>query len=203
MDEFEDDLDFWCLCDELTIQEAALLVVGVSPAKYGSVERMTVAQRPRGYEAAKSAILNALRGGRISGTIVPETGFDNDGIEYQISDAVTLWSRVEVAGLRDWLHGRGLRTGFFFPGEPDSPDYMDPSNPRFAPKLAAAVRVWQAVTDPAGKHPKQALSKWLREHAADLGLSDDDGKPNETGIDEVAKVANWQPGGGAPKTPGG
>jgi hypothetical protein len=54
-----------------------------------------------------------------------------------------------------------------------------------------------------GKHPKGALSKWLREHAAELGLSDDDGKPNETGIEEVAKVANWQPGGGAPKTAGG
>jgi hypothetical protein len=47
------------------------------------------------------------------------------------------------------------------------------------------------------------LLKWLREHAADFGLSDEDGKPNETGIEEAAKVANWQPGGGAPKTPGG
>jgi hypothetical protein len=44
--------------------------------------------------------------------------------------------------------------------------------------------------------------KWLREHAAEFGLTDDDGKPNETGIEEAAKVANWQPTGGAPKTPG-
>jgi hypothetical protein len=45
--------------------------------------------------------------------------------------------------------------------------------------------------------------KWLRENASEFGLSDDDGKPNETGIEETAKVANWQPGGGAPKTPSG
>jgi hypothetical protein len=53
------------------------------------------------------------------------------------------------------------------------------------------------------KSPKQALAKWLREHATDFGMIDDDGKPNETGIEEVSKVANWQPTGGAPKTSGG
>lgn len=61
--------------------------------------------------------------------------------------------------------------------------------------------VKKAVDDLKGKSPKQALSKWLREHAAEFGLSDEEGKPNETGIEEAAKVANWQPGGGAPKTP--
>lgn len=84
----------------------------------------------------------------------------------------------------------------------DCADYLNPDHPRYAPKLAAAVRAWQFVTEPNGKHPKQALTKWLRDHAEEFGLVDDKGKPNETGIDEVAKVANWQPGGGAPKTPG-
>ena len=59
------------------------------------------------------------------------------------------------------------------------------------------------MTNPTGKHPKQALDKWLREHAAEFGLTDDEGKLNEQGIEDAAKVANWQPGGGAPKTPGG
>ncbi|WP_186308572.1 hypothetical protein [Paraburkholderia sp. BCC1885] len=48
---------------------------------------------------------------------------------------------------------------------------------------------------------KDAIRKWLREHAAEFDLTNEDGNPNETGIDEVAKVANWQPSGGAPKTP--
>jgi hypothetical protein len=111
-------------------------------------------------------------------------------------------SVVDRESLVNWLSGRGVRAGFFFPLTPDGPEYLDRSHPRFAPKLAAAVRAWLAVTDPQGKHPKQALTKWLREHAAEFGMTDDEGKPNETGIEETAKVANWQPGGGAPKTPG-
>ncbi len=116
---------------------------------------------------------------------------------------MTLSSRVQVESLKEWLVSRGFRQGFFFPERTETPDYLDPGNPRYAPKLAAAVRAWQAVTDPAGRHPKQALTKWLRENAAEFDLTDDEGKPNETGIEETAKVANWQPGGGAPKTPGG
>jgi len=99
-----------------------------------------------------------------------------------------------------------LKTGFFFPETIVSPDYLDPKHPRYAPKLAAAVLAWMATATEAvtsGKSPKQALAKWLREHAADFGMTDDDGKPNETGIEEAAKVANWQLTGGAPKTPGG
>ena len=68
--------------------------------------------------------------------------------------------------------------------------------------LAAAVKAWQAVTDPKGKSPKQALDKWLREHAADFGLTDDEGNPVNQAIEDCSKIANWQPGGGAAKTPG-
>ena len=115
-------------------------------------------------------------------------------------------SRVEVESLRSWLVGRGFHTGFFFPTATGAPDYLDPDHPRYAPKLAAAVKAWLASCDESatrGKSVKQSLVKWLRENAAEFGLSDDDGKPNDTGIEETAKVANWQPGGGAPKTPGG
>lgn len=81
--------------------------------------------------------------------------------------------------------------------------YLDPNHPRYAPKLAAAVRAWLAVDDPpAGKTAKQSLVNWLRENAPELGLTGPEGKPNELGIDECAKVANWRTDGGAPKTPG-
>jgi hypothetical protein len=75
----------------------------------------------------------------------------------------------------------------------------------YAPKLAAANAAWEAVTsDPnrlRGRSPKKALTLWLTEHAAEYYLLNKDGTPNATGIEEVAKVANWQPGGGAPPTP--
>jgi hypothetical protein len=196
-----DDLDFWRLCDEMSVFEAALLVAGKSPGQMPYVEQWDPDKRPRGYEAAKTAIANALRGGRIKGTVVPEFTRDFNCDPEPIQGTVSVSSRVEVASLKEFLADRGFRRGFFFPDRTETPDYLDPGNSRFAPKLAAAVRAWQAVTAPVGKHPKQALSKWLRENGAEFGLTDEDGKPNETGIDEVAKVANWQPSGGAPRTP--
>lgn len=199
-----DDLDYWRLCDELSVYEAALLIAGRSPAKLGNVEQLPFNKQPKGYEAAKTAIRNALRSGKIKGTIEPAFDDRFDGPPEPIIGSVDLYSsRVEVDSLKTWLIGRGFQRGFFFPTPIEAPNYLDPANPRYAPKLAAAVRAWQAVTDPVGRHPKQALAKWLRENAAEFDLTDDEGKPNETGIEEAAKVANWQPGGGAPKTLGG
>lgn len=200
-----DTLDYWRLCDELNIVQAALLVANCDPSsEFGNVEKWEMHKRPQGYEAAKTAITNAFERGAIKGKLVPEYEYDMNGYQRgAIPDSICLYgSRVEVESLRQWLTTRGVHSGFFFPMAANEPDYLDPKNPRFAPKLAAAVRAWQSVTDWEGKHPKQALTKWLREHAVEFGLSDDDGKPNETGIEEAAKVANWQPGGGAPKTPG-
>ena len=128
------------------------------------------------------------------------------GIIYRVDPD---WSRTTIYqnDIRSWLKSKNFPCEFFFPSvvKDGEPDYLDPSpnNLRYAPKLAAAVRAWQAITEPKGRSPKQALVKWLREHAAEFALSDDEGKPNETGIEEVAKVANWLPGGGAAKTPGG
>ena len=234
-----ESLDYWRLCDELSVVHAALLIVGCDPgSEDGYAENWQPHEYPKGYLAAKSGLTAAILAGRLPATIrraAWERGWDEEPAE---GEAFTKNVRVherdaqagEAAGaraglvargvifraqpdwkmttvlvddLRDWLASRGIKTGFFFPKAPDAPDYLDPANPRYAPKLAAAVQAWRAVTDPGGKHPKQGLLKWLREHAAEFWLSDDEGNPNEQGIEECAKVANWQPGGGAPKTPGG
>lgn len=200
-----ESMDYWRLCDELSIIQAALLLAECDPGSgSGYAENWDMDKRPTGYEAAKTAITNAFRRGTIKGKLIPTYEYDINGNQGgAIEDSINLFeSRIDVESLRQWLETRSVRTGFFFPTATDAPDYLDQKNPRYAPKLAAAVRAWQSVTDAAGKTPKQALTKWLREHAAEFGLTDEEGKPNETGIEEVAKVANWQPGGGAPKTPG-
>lgn len=81
--------------------------------------------------------------------------------------------------------------------------YLDPAHPRFSAKLAAAVRAWEAVSESNGKSIKAELESWLLQHASELGLVKSSGEINQLGIEEVAKVANWQVTGGAPKTPGG
>jgi hypothetical protein len=201
-------LDYWRLCDELSVIQAALLIAGCDPSSDAAyIESWPPEQRPPGYEAAKTAISNALRRGAITGRLIPFYEHDiNGNTGAAIEESIDLSSsRLDVESLRGWLAGRGLKTGFFFPEKRDFGDYLHPEHPRYAPKLAAAVLAWRATENESaisGKSPKQALMKWLREHAADFGLTDEDGKPNETGIEEAAKVANWQPSGGAPKTPG-
>lgn len=108
---------------------------------------------------------------------------------------------IDVDELKTWLKSKGFRSEFFFPSATDAPPYLDPNHPRYAPKLAAAINAWIAVTDPGKVSPKKALEKWLREHAAMFGMTDDDGNPINQAIEDCSKVANWQPGGGAPKTP--
>ena len=201
-----ESLDYWRLCDHLSVVQAALLVVGHDPSSEANyVEGWAPERRPTGYEAAKTAITNALKRGAIEGNLVKDADFDMNGNfdGWKEGTIVLSESQVEVHSLKTWLSERGFTTGFFFPDGAAAPDYLDPYHPRYAPKLAAAILAWRFAEGEslAGRSPKQALVKWLREHAADFGLSDEDGKPNETGIEETAKVANWQPGGGAPKTP--
>ncbi len=197
--------DYWKLCDELNIMQAALLIIGVDPSSKDGChcESLDLDERPFGYEAAKIAISIALMKKTISGQHISLYDYDIDGdpCGEQPNTTDIQKSIVEVASLQQWLSRRGFRTGFFFPVTIDAPDYMDKKNPRFAPKLVASVRAWQAVSDPGKKSPKQALEKWLREHAAEFGLVDDDGNPVNNAIEECSKVANWSQGGGAPKMP--
>lgn len=199
-----DSMDYWRLCDELSVKQAALLIAGCDPSEYEFVEDWKLEQRPVGYDAAKHALFRALKRGRIDGDLVPISDYDINGNPIGGIDGTIELDRssVSVDSVREYLASRGFDSGFFLTRTSTAPDYLDPKHPRYAPKLAAAVQAWMAVTNPNGKHPKQALTKWLREHASEFGLSDDEGKPNETGIEETAKVANWQPQGGASKTPG-
>jgi len=125
------------------------------------------------------------------------------GIIFRAEPDWTL-TTVKADDLRAWLINRGIRTGFFFPNATNEPDYLDPNHPNYAPKLAAAIGVWQAViANPdllRSKSAKQAMMKWLRQNADRYGLTKEDGTLNEQGIEEVAKVANWSDKGGAPKT---
>jgi hypothetical protein len=200
-----DSMDYWRLCDELNVMQAALLITGIDPSGEDGCycESWDLHKRPRGYEAAKSAISNALRKGKINGSNTLLCEYDINGNPYcDIKNTTNIEkSFVEVDSLKKWLSGRGVKTGFFFPNNSNAPDYLDKKNPRYAPKLAAALNAWLTVTDPGKKTPKQALEKWLREHAAEFGLVDDDGNPINNAIEECSKVANWNQGGGAPKMP--
>ncbi|MBZ0252966.1 MAG: hypothetical protein K8I02_06455 [Candidatus Methylomirabilis sp.] len=200
-----EELKHWRLCRRLTIVQAALLMLDIDPSgEHHDVEQNSVPYRPRGYEPNKIALSDALEHGEIAGQATPRCEYDfdrgkGDPIEGTIDPNE---SHLEQVSLRNWLALRGYRSKFFDTPEPAPQEFLDPSHDRYAPKLAAVVRAWQAFQEVPGKTPKQVLEKWLREHAAEYGLCDDDGNPRTKTIEEMAKIANWKPGGGAPKTPG-
>ncbi|MFC1602598.1 hypothetical protein ACFL3U_03415 [Pseudomonadota bacterium] len=200
-------LDYWRLCDELTVIQAALLIAGEDPStSQHYVEGWEPEKRPVGYEPAKAAVSNALKRKVIEGSHACLLEFDINGhCQGSIDGSIDISaSLVDVYSLRTWLSNRGLKTGFFFPSGSEKPDYLDQNHPRYAPKLAAAVNAWMAVggTSIEGTSAKKVIEKWIREHAAEFGLTDTDGNPVNQAVEDCSKVANWNLGGGAPKTPG-
>lgn len=204
-------MDYWRLCDELSVVQAALLIVGIDPEEYPYVMNWEEHKRPENFSAALAALSHAILGDRLPATIrtAVETRWDSvteASYDYDTDESDWQNTTILVEDLKVWLKGRGVKTGFFFPQTADAPDYLDPFYKNYAPKLSAAIMAWQAVNaDPdlmKGKTVKQALLKWLRKNADHFGLTKDDGNPNEQGIEEIAKISNWDTKGGAPKTPG-
>lgn len=224
-----EELDYWRLCEELSVVQAALLIVGEVPTYSEYIESWDADKRPKGYDASRTAIVQALKKHAeymnsertedpeydyeylvsltlrsIEGMIVPEYETDINGCQLSAIEGTVdvCKSTVDVESLKKWLKNRGFKSGFFFPaGNNEEPDYLDKSNPRYAPKLAAAVNAWLAVTDSGRRSPKQALERWLRENASQFEMVDDDGNPVGQAVEDCSKVANWNPTGGAPRTP--
>jgi len=193
------NLDCWYLCEEVSITEAAHLILDIDPRETQHISPSYDFQHPN-FEAVYTALRNAALSGSLK-AFIPQRDSDRKEPEWSMS-------RVNVEDLKVWLRGRGFSGGFFFSKtESQWAAYLDKSTPYYAPKLAAAVNAWETVTQNEtllnGRTPKQALEKFLRENASQYGLTKDNGKPNETGITEICKIANWKPEGGAAKTPVG
>lgn len=183
--------------------EASLLVLGVEPQGVADEVESTVETRqPDGYRAVKAGILAGLKNKTLKGRLNhPEhTDFNGnysiDETRYDLDS-----SFVEVESLIGWLRSRGFSTGYFFSDNPQHNGLKDGNHARYAPKLAAAVEAWESYDEEstAPGTAKQRLAKWLRLHAAEYGLTDDEGKPRESVIEALATIANWATKGGAPK----
>jgi hypothetical protein len=189
----------WRLAKSLTIYQAALLIEGYNPANF---ENTSVYNWHNDVKNKTAAVIHALRSACEDGTLKWAMEYrSGENLEYLDIER----SLIRVDDIRSWLEEAGFQDGFFIqiaerdegPGELFSPYY--------APKLAAANDAWKAVTSDKtwlrGRSPKKAIELWLKENAALYGLLNKDGTPNATGIEEIAKVANWKPAGGAPTTP--
>ena len=196
-----DRINRWKLADELTVYQIALLIAGYDPSEFEEDHpRLWQEQVRQEISPYLNAIKNAARSKKFEFNL---THLDN-GINGPV-EIDWLNSTVDIDSLCEWMRLRNFSDGFFIENEGQVDKLADAQGEFYAPKLAAAVRGWKEVTsDPKalnGKTPKKALEVWLRMHANEYGLTNKDGLPNELGIEEVCKVANWKPAGGASPTP--
>jgi hypothetical protein len=197
-----EDIDYWRISDHYSIVQAAILVCGRDPQHLQYEVENNTRNRPTGYIAIRTALFNAVRLGQLE----PQTlAYERD--EYGNQVGLDIHSTlIAVGDLDAFLRARGILCEIFDRSGLEVSGQLRSDHPQRPPKLDAAIRAWTAVTsDPStlrGRSPKQALAKWLTEHAIELGLLKSDGTPNTTGIEEICKVANWKPRGGATPTPG-
>ncbi len=205
-------MDYWRMCEDFSVAQAALLIIGLDPSDHtGLMGRQVHDEYPENFNAVFSALTNAVISKTLKAEVrnIIEEGFDPEAEGYYKAETDEPdWNKtmISVDDIRTWLESRGVKQGFFFPQATETQDYLDPRHMKYSPKLAAAIKSWQAGSaDPkltVGTTVKQALLRWLRKNADQFGLTKDDGNPNEQGIEEIAKISNWDPKGGAPKTPG-
>ncbi len=200
----ENDLIYWKLAVTYTFQEAILLMKGIAPEGDNSnlLACTSPDQWPKETLPLYKFIKTGVESGELKGVIVPEY-YPNDLPIERSADIST--SEVEGSSLENLLRNRGVIDRFFNTDIGKSVSYLDKSHPNYAPKLASAVKAWLAITNEPKYQklggPKKNAGKWLRDNAQHYGLAHEDGKLNESAIEEIAKIVNWNPTGGASKTP--
>ncbi len=183
-------LALWRAREKAAIWEVAYLTMNINPNDRSPNEE----KRPPSYDDLMGLLISAVMDGAIP--------CEKDGSDERQN------MRVRLADVDAFLAQKHI-SGPFFDGsimaaEQRAEPYLDPDHPCYAPKLAAAVAAWTAVTAEENRAigtPKQRMETWLKKNAANFGLLKPDGKVNEQGISDISKVANWKPEGGAAKTP--
>ncbi|MEQ3745941.1 MAG: hypothetical protein ABNH53_06850 [Henriciella sp.] len=206
-DDYDEPNPIWLLSIQVTVIEAALLIIGIEPQGTSQyVEGWEDSKKPRGYLAARNAVESAVQKGLIEGSINhfiyenEQGGYETDHMRYDYSR-----SYVDLHELRVWMKKRHFGSGFLAIADDKQSGFRDKSHPRYSAKLAAVVEAWEAYDEESNEvgRPKQRLARWLRLNAARFGFTNEEGLPTETVVDDLAKVANWDTGGGAPKSSDG
>ncbi|MDP3010726.1 MAG: hypothetical protein Q8N30_16865 [Methylococcales bacterium] len=197
--------NYWKLADNLTVIQAALLIINEDPTELQYALSDTETKKPEHFEAVFHSIINSIGNNKLKSNMsyyplcVDEIEFGGRTEPLPNWDETT----IDTDDLKAWLFSRNFKENFFFAETSSDPDYLNKDHPRYSAKLAAAVNVWLAMEDSnllAGKSVKSAIESWLESRYLELGLIHE-GKINKTGINECFKVANWNDKGGATKTP--
>lgn len=191
--------EYWALCPTFSVAQAAFLFCGRDPSSLDSQSEHKLGMNLPGYVPVRISLVNAISVGDLEAKI----SYVYYGEEGYSSEIDIHHTQIKKADLDDFFDKGGVPGRFF--GRRFNNAVGAGGAGQMPLKLNAALKAWAAVSsDPLlvrGKTPKQALKAWLVEHADELGLRKRDGELNAAGVDEICKVANWKPEGGATPTP--
>lgn len=186
----------WRAASLVTIRQAACLLSNEDPqAHTGSQLEKLPAQAQTMSHLIAYAIL--------AGELVPYACFVRRGEEGFLPtnevarhDVLGDSTTILTAELASWCNSKNLPHPWVLNAAARGSASHSAQN-NYPLELRAAIGAFEAVRNDqnatAGQTPKQALLKWLRTNT-NLG---------KEARERVAIVANWQPSGGAPRTPGG
>lgn len=190
----------WKMADHLNVFQISLLMAGYDPSVYEDVRFENWDDE---VKIEINPYITAIKNAVIGESIKCVREYDSWGNEQLINWYMSI---IDIKSMTQWLKAQGVHDEFFVVADKDETSKIsDDMSEFYAPKLAAAVKAWTIVSSNRsllrGKSPRKAIEDWLHEHAAEYDLINKDGKPNKLGIEEISKVANWKPTGGAPVTP--
>ena len=201
-----DEFDCWHALEEFSVDEAALLIAEVTPGTPMGPLKKSGDKRYTRYYSARKLLIECVHSSNLRKKICYSTQeYDSMWASPVNRDKGSPdWSKTKLAKdeIREILKDKGIHSEFF--SISGLPGYLDPKNLHYAPKLAAAVNAWIEVDRKIkdGENSKSELKKWLKDNAENYkGLTDKNGKPILSTIEACARIANWNPKGGAPKTP--
>lgn len=200
---------YWLLAEEYRVVDAVILILGLEPQGLADSIRYNMQKNkpiPPEFKAANAAVSSALNLGRVEGSLIRETEEVYGEGYVDIPGSVDMYrSTVYRESLVTWLKERNFTDCIWFPKSAVETGFRNKNHPRYSAKLAAVVEAWEAFDEESNEagRPKQRLAKWLRLNAARFGLTNEEGLPSETVVEALAKVANWDTGGGAPKSSDG
>lgn len=197
----------WLLAEDLTIRQAALLLLNEDPERFPLAEYPSIGEHiPPGYEAARQVIVSALLANKIDGKVEwkTKTSGNPDEINYWEEnvegDVCADKATINMDSLRAWLASKNVTVEQFIGLSGTSDDFLDQNDQKYAPKLAAAVAAWRYVKNNPinGLSVKQQLMNWLNENSARFWPDGMDAKVTDTFVKEAARIANWDAEGGRP-----
>ena len=204
----------WEEAESLTLTEAACLLWGKDPSDLRAIEhRATTASYVQeialkaselGAEAWRRELDRAVKARTLPAQHIVVKGFGSPN-DFQAIDPATIGphevlvpelTTVAPAALIQWCIERRFPIPAPFALRAQS-SARGTARIHFPDELRAAVEAFRTVSrDPtatAKRSPKAALHAWLKQNKPELSAN---------ARERIATVSNWQPNGGAPKTPG-